>query len=252
MIERGDLLININELSVFRGKDIPIGKGITIHQPSLGAIDDYGEEEYFSMVRGIVATPSDLIYQLSQLNQDFTQISEYELFYRLLCWNLNTERTSILFGPKVNFSTMRVYENPEINEVFLLSDDGEVLINKYIYASMTEILRSMHGIKKNIDMPGNEFSKKMMIEEAEDDYLINKDKPYQTNLLPLISTMVVKEGFKHDEVTVFDMKIAPFIDAVKRSSHNKKADLYLQSGYSGFGISLKDIDAKAIDYFSRL
>ena len=40
------------------------------------------------------------------------------------------------------------------------------------------------------------------------------------------------------------MKINAFMDSVKRASKIKNVDLLLQSGYSGFGINLKDIKDK--------
>ena len=68
----------------------------------------------------------------------------------------------------------------------------------------------------------------------------------------LISAMVNSEGFKRDDVTVFDMNIYAFMDSVKRVSKIKNAQLLLQSGYSGFGIDLKDIDKKEIEWAGEI
>ena len=48
------------------------------------------------------------------------------------------------------------------------------------------------------------------------------------------------------------MKINAFMDSVKRISKIKNADLLLQSGYSGFGVNLKNIDKKQLDWQGEL
>ena len=48
------------------------------------------------------------------------------------------------------------------------------------------------------------------------------------------------------------MKINAFMDSVKRIGKIKNADLLLQSGYSGFGVNLKEIDNKQLDWLGEL
>ena len=48
------------------------------------------------------------------------------------------------------------------------------------------------------------------------------------------------------------MKINAFMDSVRRVSKIQTANVLLQSGYSGFGINLKDIDKKQIDWLGDL
>ena len=58
--------------------------------------------------------------------------------------------------------------------------------------------------------------------------------------------MINSEGFKYNHDQVWDMKINAFMDSVKRIGKIKNADLLLQSGYSGFGVNLKDIDGYTV------
>ena len=60
------------------------------------------------------------------------------------------------------------------------------------------------------------------------------------------------EGFKFNQNDVWDMKINAFMKAVQRVSHIKNADLLLGSGYSGFGVDLKKINKKQLNYFDGL
>ena len=81
---------------------------------------------------------------------------------------------------------------------------------------------------------------------------MHKTLEYHSQLKNLISAMVNCEGFKYNHSEVWSMKIHAFMDSVKRISKIKNADLLLQSGYSGFGINLKDIDSKQTDWLGEL
>lgn len=52
------LKLEIDELKLYFGYDYHVGN-ITIHQPIMGEIIDYGEREYYSMVHCLTSIPSD-------------------------------------------------------------------------------------------------------------------------------------------------------------------------------------------------
>ena len=64
--------------------------------------------------------------------------------------------------------------------------------------------------------------------------------------------MINIEGFKYNHTQVWDMKINAFMDSVKRIGKIKNADLLLQSGYSGFGVNLKEVSQKQLDWLGEL
>jgi len=64
--------------------------------------------------------------------------------------------------------------------------------------------------------------------------------------------MINSEGFKYSHADVWDMKINAFMDSVKRISKIKNANLLLQSGYSGFGVNLKEISNRQLDWLGEL
>ena len=92
----------------------------------------------------------------------------------------------------------------------------------------------------------------ILIEDSREDFERNRTKEFRSQLLNLISSMVNCEGFKYNHSQVWDMKINAFMDSVKRISKIKNTELLLQSGYSGFGINLKDIDKKQLDWLGEL
>ena len=130
--------------------------------------------------------------------------------------------------------------------------EEEIIIDEYTYLVITDYLRQMHFIHKDEKLPANEATKTILIEDAREEYLRNKDKSFHSPLQNMVSAMVNSEGFKYSHREVWDMKINAFMDSVKRISKIKNAELLLQSGYSGFGVNLKEIPNKQLDWIGEL
>ena len=261
--------MDIDELKIFRGQDYKISDNITIHQPSLDEICNYGEIKYFQMVHTLTSVGADLKWQLWRIGVDYTEISDFELFYSILIRNYTQEQTSILFGD-LDFTKFQLFTNRQNGEVCLvqslnpdidinsdeiyidLNDRNTVIIDAYTYELMVEYLRKIHGLVKNEQMPANESTKQILIEDAQEEYELNKDKEVKSQLLNQISAMVNSEGFKYNHDKVWNMKIYAFLDSVKRISKIKSAEILLQSGYSGYGIDLKKINDKQINWLGEL
>lgn len=120
------------------------------------------------------------------------------------------------------------------------------------YLRFAETLRSIHGLRRNNQLPANEATKQILIEDAREAYEHRRDQPYVSQLKNLISAMINSEGFKYGHSQVWDMKINAFLDSVKRISKIKNAEALLQSGYSGFGINLKEIPEKQLNWMGDL
>lgn len=207
------------------------------------------------MVHILCSVGADLKWQLDDIGIDYTQISDYKLFYSYLARRYSIEDTKILFGDTLDFSQMQIIHDNNLDENIMIQvlDDGtQIRIDRFLYYSIVNTLRKMHKIKRNDEVPGNEATRQILIDDAREEYEENKNKPSKSYLLPLISTMVNSEGFKRNDTTVFDMKIRAFMDSVSRVSKIKNAELLLQSGYSGFGIDLTKIDKKALNYMGEL
>ena len=131
--------------------------------------------------------------------------------------------------------------------------NGEsVIIDEYTYNMIVDYICKVHFIERDFKVPANNSTKMVLIEDARDEQNRNKNKEYHSQLKNLISSMINSEGFKYNHAQVWDMKINAFMDSVKRIGKIKNADLLLQSGYSGFGVNLKDIDKKQLDWLGEL
>lgn len=246
-----------DELQIYRGNDFEISKHIKIHQPTLNEICEYGEHDYYSMITSLTSVPADLKWQLDEIGLDYTKVDEFWLFYNLLAKGLDKSKTSIIFG-KLDLESFNVYINKN-NEPFMaqeILDENNnkdiVIIDRFTYLVITDYLRKVHGFKKNKQIPANESTRRILIEDDKEEYMRNKNKEKKSHLLNLISTMINSEGFKYSHDNVWNMKINSFMDSVKRIQKIKNAELLLQSGYSGYGINLKEINNKQLDWLGEL
>lgn len=246
-------ILENDELKIYRGEDYVISKHIIIHQPSLSEICDYGEQEYYSMIYQLTATPQSMKVQLWDMGIDYTEITAFELFYGILYKLYSQEKTSILFG-NLDFTKFQVMQRKDDKSIFLyqMIDNQSVIIDQFIYNKIMDYLRKVHSIKKDEKMPANQTTKMLLIEDQREDYERIKSLEYHSQLKNMISAMVNCEGFKYNHSEVWNMKINAFMDSVKRITKIKNADLLLQSGYSGFGVNLKEISNKQLDWLGEL
>ncbi len=251
-IDENQYVIN-DELRVYRGEDFVVSKHIIIHQPSLSEICDYGERDYYSMIYQLTATPQSMKVQLWDMGIDYTTITPFELFYSILYRLYTQEKTSILFGD-LDFTKFQIMQRKDDGLVLLyqIIDGDEVVIDEFTYNMIMDYLRQVHVIHKDEKMPANESTKMILIEDDREEYERNKNKEYHSQLKNMISAMINSDGFKYNHSQVWDMKINAFMDSVQRISKIKNAELLLQSGYSGFGVNLKDIDKKQLDWLGEL
>lgn len=249
--------IIVDELKIYRGDDYQIKEGLIIHQPTLNEICDYGEQAYWSMIYTLCSSPADMKWQLSELGADYTKCTDWQLFSQWLYKTVTPERTSIILG-ELDLSHHQPLVNTETRDVWLcqMDEDGNVIegseYGEYSYICMVEALRKIHGLKRNDEIPANEITKQILIEDARDAYLMNKDKEYHSSLKNLVSALINCEGFKFNHFDVWDMKINAFMDAVARISKIKNANLLMQSGYSGFGVDLKKINKEQLNWLGEL
>ena len=216
-------------------------------------ICDYGEREYYSMIYNITATPQSLKVQLWDMGIDYTTITPFELFYNILYKAYPKEKTSIIFGD-LDFTRFQVMQRKDDESILLYQviDNQPVIIDEFTYNVIMDYLRQVHIIHKDEKIPANNTTKMILIEDDREEYEKNKNKEYHSQLKNMVSAMINSEGFKYNHSEVWNMKINAFMDSVKRISKIKNADLLLQSGYSGFGVNLKEVSNKQIDWLGEL
>lgn len=133
------------------GLEYKVNEHITIRQPSVKEICEYGEQKYYNMVNAMCATPADYQLPLSHLGCNYQDVSEFELFSNL-CRNYMLDDTKILFGD-LNFRSFELMEDTFTGQVVLYNEKDNIAIDKASYDGIVNYLRDLHCLKKNAVPP---------------------------------------------------------------------------------------------------
>ena len=239
----------IDQLKLFRGEGYKINDKILIRQPTLEEIVDFGEQRYFGLVRTICSTPADRKVEIwDKLHVFWEKIDEYDLFISLF-QTLQKSEVSILFGD-MDFTTFKLGTQTGLPDLVLKNKD-QVVIDRAIHKLMTDYLRQIHKLKKNVDTGFNDAPRKIMIEDDRDEMALQMQKPFQSLLLPLISSLTNCPEFKYRWDDVWTLPIGVFMDSVERVQKHKSYNFVMQGIYSGC-VDMKKLDKKELHWMGDL
>lgn len=238
----------VDELKLYLGSDIKIANGIVLYQPTIGEIANYNEAEYFSMAQTLCATPSSMKVALDDMKLDYMKVDDFQLFM-MLCQSLTPDKTKPLLGD-LDLTKFRPRSVNDTEEVVLVYDtpdeDGNpIVINSIIYEVLTIYIRKMHNFKKQVDKAGNAITRKVLIDEDRKAAQRNKDKPYKSFFVPLISSLQGRQGYTKDYIC--NMGLYEFMNQIARTQIIVQADAALGGMYSGF-VDTKRMDKTVLDW----
>lgn len=239
-----------DEVGLFRGEDYAVNQYITLHQPTLKEIFDFGEQEYWNFISVVCATPSDFKHQLFDgYGLYFNEVDEFDLFC-MFAGSFDKQRSQLIFGD-LDFQKLSIRENKDTNLREIFDENSGLVIDKMIYTIITEYLRKLNGLKRNHEVPGTEGTRDWLIEESRDIAKDNKDKEFKSFLMPIISALVNCGDFKYDYFNVWNLPIYAFLDSLKRIQHMKNIGYLMNGIYSG-NILAKNIKKKELDWFCEM
>jgi hypothetical protein len=167
----------------------------------------------------------------------------------MLIQTLTPDRTSLLFG-NLDFSKLRPFNHPRIEgEIILANKETGILIDKMIYLKIVSYLRKAFNITPKVERAANKMTKKILIDEDRMKLQLNKDKPFKSFLLPLISSVKVKQCYTKEYV--LNMGYVEFMNDVARLQVIHNADHLLSACYAGT-IDMKKIDKKSLNWMCEL
>ena len=239
--------MDVDDLKLYIGDDFIINDNIKIYQPKIRAIAEFGERDFFSVVHTVTAIPSDMKSQLWDMGLDWMEVDDFELFM-MLAQTLTPERTGILFGD-LDFSKLRPFRNNQNGDIVLADKETGIIIDKMIYLRIVEYLRKAFNITPKIEKAKNKMTKRILIEEDRQKIKINKDKPFKSYLLPLISSVKVRQGYTKEYV--LNMGYVEFMNDVARLQVIHNAD-HLLSGCYACTIDMKRINKAELNWMKEL
>lgn len=238
---------DVSALSLYFGDDYVINDKVVLHQPTINEVVMYDEAKYFQMIYQICAIPSDMKSQLWDMGIDWCELEDFELFI-MLSQTLTLDRTQIIFGD-LDFSKMRPYRSKVNDEIVLADIETGVQIDKLIYMRIMNYLRKLHNITPKPEKAKGKRAKQAMIDEDRRNREYNKDKPFRSYLLPLISAVKVKQGYTKDYVR--NMGLFEFFDDVARTQAIDQAGHLLNGVYCGMA-DLSKVDKKDFNWMREL
>lgn len=272
----------LDGLKIYRGADIQITPKITVTQPTIGQIADFGEKKYFSAVHTLCAVGADLKWQLNDyLGIDYTKIDDYDLFIKFTSQVVSSRKKiykELKDNPEQYKEELKMISEDDLedmlinplelvlggtdladftpctdttnDQVILYDTEHDVTIDRVVYMRMVDAVRKIHGMKRNNEMPGNERTRLDLIEDARDEAMMTANKPYKSVLKPLVSALAVYCGMVGDD-RIWNMPVNMFLDNIKRANKIQDSTLLLQGAYSGFA-SLKGVDRNRLDWTGEL
>lgn len=190
----------MDKLSFLRGKDFYINDNIIIRNPTLGEIQEYGEEKFWQLVTTLNASSFDYRFQLDDVGLDYTEVEDFTVFCTIIT-SLPKEDTEILFGD-LDFTKFNVVSSDGYDEILLYDADNDIRIDSIIYELIVKNIRDTYGLTRNYKVAGNKMARKFYMDEERKRLANEVDKEYESFLGDMISAMVNIEGFKYNYNTV--------------------------------------------------
>ena len=200
---------------VICGNPLVISPALTVQNPTLRDITNFGEAKYLDLVSLIVGRPYDFMVQLDDEGINYMDVDDFE-FFAVNLSNIPQEFTSIFFGD-VDFTSFEFGENAENDELIFFQSDKKIVIDRLVFAQITKYMREMNVISDEIEFKaGNERMRKSLLDRTRRKLKKVAGKAFESQFSNLISFAVNHEGFKYDYNTVLDLHVSQFYDAYYR------------------------------------
>lgn len=223
---------------------------ISIYIPTVGeileGIDDNGcEDDYYGLVSSLTAMPIDLMVQLDDIGQDFTQINEYELFLSLFR-GVQSQDTRLIFGD-LDISKFELALDEQSQMLVYLNPETGAKIDRAIHEQIANALRFIHHFEKNTKTAGNEEARKYLIERARKKQRRARNRQEASQLESLIVAMVNTEQYKYGFEETKELSIYQFNESVRQVIKKVDYDNKMYGIYTGT-ISTKDLSQDDLNW----
>ena len=206
----------MNRMALLRGKPYKVNDKITMYQPTLGEIEEYGEIRYLQLVSNLTATSYDCRFQLDDMDIDYEDIDDFTMFCMMFKL-FKQEDTAILFGD-LDFQKFELMVKDE-SEIVLRDQENDINIDIIVYELIVSYLRQIHGLKRNFLVAGNKMAKQFLLKEERRNLELqmkNKKSDDESQYAPLILSIVNCSEFKYDFESVFNLPVYTFMESIKQ------------------------------------
>lgn len=224
---------------------------ITIKVPMIKDIIE-DEDNYFSNIALMVATPYDMMVQLDDIKIDFAQIDEWDLF--LLLFNeLKTRDLSLIFDElDLNDFVMaeEITSDNKSGNIVLVNPKTDAKINRAVHEQICQYLRKTLQLQKNDKKPANEEARKFLIERTRTKLKRRKKQHFESQIEKYIVALVNTSEFPYTYESVLGLTINQFYASLHQIIKKIKYDKLMIGCYAGT-VNMKELDQNELNWISN-
>ncbi len=237
----------MSTLNLLYKKQYDINDSIKVIIPTVGEIID-NEDNYYSVITALTAMPIDLMVQLDESGIDYTEINEYDLFL-ILSEGLKSQDTHLVLGD-LYFTKFEVCINQQNGSFVLYDAEDDIVIDRAVHAKIAGVLRKIHHLEKNRRKPANKEAKDYMMERAKAKMRRNRNRKQESQLEPLIISMVNTEQYKYDFEGTRELSIYQFNESVRQIIKKVDYDNRMYGVYAGT-INAKELSQDDLNWLTH-
>lgn len=237
---------------LLQGKDIKLNDNITIINPTIDEILEYGEEEYWKAVTQITSTSYQYLLFFHKQGINYQDITDYNMFI-LLAQSMPKDRTQLILKD-IDLSELKAVVDQQEEGIVLIDKNENVIIDEAIYYVIVEYIRTINNIKREYRIPGNAHTYDIYVREAEREEQILERKgaqPFESLLEPLISALCNHPSFKYDHMSVGQVSLYTLMDSLKRIQLYENYRNLISAIYAGT-VDSKSIKKDELNWFKSL
>lgn len=238
----------IDKLKMLRGRPIKISDLLTIYQPTLGEIEEAGEQKFINSAWIMCSSAWDMPSVFADAGIDFMSVPDWQFFIQTVR-NFTIEDTKLIFGD-LDFSKlvpMNFKKNKDDTEsqIVLVNIEpmkiGEItyqpaqyIFTEELYHKMIPYVREMIGFQHKGRKAANKTTAKILIMDDRKQRSRHKNDTYESMFHNGIISLVNTEEFPYTYETVFDITMYQFTKSLIQIQGKKQACAMLQGSMSGF------------------
>lgn len=228
---------------------------ITIVQPTMGNIIDFGEKIFYQNLNVLVTNTTAYRLVLWEAGIDWNEISDFDLFC-MLYKQIDADFSILLFdGLDISKFEMFQKQIDDANKIVLYSEEFDVEINEEVYQHIAQYLRIIFNMSPEEKITSDKVLKELYIRKdrsaIENEAKKKNKKERGFSIQPLISACVNHPGFKYKLCEINEIGICEFYDSVKRLQVYENTTALLKGMYSGFCDSSK-IDPESYNFMKEI
>lgn len=231
----------VDPLSLYVGDDVMVTPKIFVRQLRLCQIRDMGEGKYFQAVNVWTSIPSDAKSVLwDEARIDYGKVSEFD-FFMMLCERSDEKDNEQLI---TGFNPARAVKmtNPQNGETVLADPITKTVVDRFVYAQVSDTLRMMHGFEKKVEIACNKMARELLIDEDRCNRERARQEGPKSSIATLISSLAGKSGLQSQiDQMMAGMTFYQLRDAIKR------LEIIDTANNISRGLSVGMIDSKKID-----